>query len=342
MVAFTQRIRIDGHGSNSPQVSVILPTHNRPLLLAEALDSLEAQTFSDWEAIVVNDASNPAIDIGRIVSVHPRVTALAHQSRHGGAAAKNTGVDAAQGELLAFLDDDDMYDPDYLGRSVEVLARYPDIEVLFMGVRWFGKYAQRSKFAHGESLRQTLQHAPGEFVEAHLTRWNSTSLLDALLLRVPMPFQRAVVRRAAFDKVGAYRVDCLLWDCEWALRASMFARCGLLNEPLYLQRSNGQGLFSQADRQLDQIESAAEMVRHLYEHSADMLHRDQIKLLRRAASRNTQQLAYFLSTHGDVTGALQAWWCAQRLEPSLSTFGFLLRALLRSSSKTSLASDRET
>lgn len=97
-----------------PEVSVIIPTFNRPELLQRALESLRIQTFRDFEAVVVNDAG---VDVGDIVerfqssfSVH-YVTA----SKNGGlAAARNLALSHAKGSLIAYLDDDDLFLSEHL------------------------------------------------------------------------------------------------------------------------------------------------------------------------------------------------------------------------------------
>ena len=313
-----------------PLISVIVPTHNRVQLLEEALASLETQVFCDWEAIVVDDASAPEVDSERIVAEYPRSRLIRHKSVQGGAAAKNTGVRAARGEFLAFLDDDDLYDPRYLSRALEVLDRQSDIEVLFMGVRWFGRDAQLSERAHAESLARTLECAPGHPVEQSVVRWYDQNLLRALLQQVPMPFQRPVVRRTAFDRIGEYRPNCLLWDCEWALRASILTRAAFLNESLYAQRADRQGTSSLSDRKSDHIESAVEMVLNLYHHMPEPQSTETRRLLRQAAGRNKEHLAYYLSEQGDLSGALGAWWEAQSIDPSLARCRFPIAAIARS------------
>jgi glycosyltransferase involved in cell wall biosynthesis len=329
MVASVHSCQDDRIADPPPRLSVILPTYNRPQLLREALCSLEAQSFHDWEAIIVDDAAFLSGETLRIAAQYHRAKVITHESSRGGAAAKNTGIHAARGRFLAFLDDDDLYDPAYLTRAIEVFDRHRDIEVLFMGVTWFGKDALQSARAHSLSLKQTLAHAPGEFIEPHLVRWSGLSLLDALLHRVPMPFQRVVVRSSVFNVIGAYRTNCLLWDCEWALRASMRMRCALLNEPLYRQRSDGQGIFSRADHEHHQIESAAEMIMNLYRHISTSDPVEARALLRHGANRNMHALAYYLSTHGDLAGALRVWWHAQLIKPSLSGIRFPIAAIVR-------------
>lgn len=102
-----------------PEFSVIVPTHDRPELLAEAIASLQRQTFGDFESIVVDDASpNPVI-----VPSDPRIRLFRHDTNRGCAAARNTGLRAARGRFIAFLDDDDTYTPDRLAMVREALER---------------------------------------------------------------------------------------------------------------------------------------------------------------------------------------------------------------------------
>lgn len=93
-----------------PSVTVIVPTRNRPDLLHEALDSVSRQTFNDFECVVVDDSSNPPAQIP-----DDRRFRLVRIDGSGGcSAARNTGIVAATGTYVAFLDDDDLWTPDHL------------------------------------------------------------------------------------------------------------------------------------------------------------------------------------------------------------------------------------
>lgn len=311
-----------------PRVSVVLPTHNRPAFLAEALASLEAQHYADWEVVVVDDASMPAIDFDALVNQHPKLRGVRHDEVRGGAAGKNAGIAAARGEILAFLDDDDLYDPAYLGSSVSVLDRHPEIDVLFMGVAWFGKAAKYGERTHGESLARTLAAAAPTALGTGLQIFDDR-LLAALLRRVPMPFQRPVVRRTALDRIGLYRADCLLWDCEWALKAAMVARCGLLGAPLYRQRADGQGLSSRPERERHHLESGLDIALRLYRNPPSLVSPATCHLLRDAASRSAADLAYYHAQRGEVGACIRAWWRSERIKPSFPRLKLPLRAFAK-------------
>ncbi|HEU5409227.1 MAG TPA: glycosyltransferase, partial [Nitrospira sp.] len=106
-----------------PKVSVIVPTYNRPDRLRTALASLTTQTYQDFEVIVVNDAG---CDVGFVVAActdRHRIMTITHDRNRGLAAARNSGLRAAKGTYIAYLDDDDRYLPNHLETLVEYLDR---------------------------------------------------------------------------------------------------------------------------------------------------------------------------------------------------------------------------
>ena len=236
---------------NTPLVSIIIPTHNRPDLLPEALASVAAQTMADWQVIIVDDGSTPAVNEQEIqAQFGSKFQVLHHAVPQGGHAAKNTGVNAATGKYLAFLDDDDLFAPTYLTSAIEVLEANPQITTLFMGVDIFGTNAEWSKNTYNNTMEKTLADAQGINIADHLIQFDSR-LFSALLKRVPLGFQRPVTTRTRFYEVGLFQEDCLLWDCDWALRTALNSTCGLLNIGLYLQRASCQGYSSLPSRRIE-------------------------------------------------------------------------------------------
>lgn len=116
-----------------PLISVIMPTANRPLLLADALDSLLAQTYPHWEAIVVNASPDPI----ELPVSDPRIRLVDSRQALSAARARNLGLDLISGELYCFLDDDDLFRPDHFKVALAALrdgkyaAVYTDSETVF-------------------------------------------------------------------------------------------------------------------------------------------------------------------------------------------------------------------
>lgn len=110
-----------------PAVSVILPTLTRVHFLARAIDSVLAQTYEDFEIVVVVDGPSP--EAAALVAAHPdpRVRLVQRETNGGVAAARNTGLEAARGRYVALLDDDDLWLPDKLATQVPLLEAGADV-----------------------------------------------------------------------------------------------------------------------------------------------------------------------------------------------------------------------
>lgn len=113
-------------------VSVIIPLYNKERSIARAIRSVCTQTFCDFELIVIDDGSTDrSADLARQYDDN-RVRVIS-QANAGPGAARNAGIRAAKGEVLAFLDADDEWLPDFLKHSVAILDRYPEVASVTSG-----------------------------------------------------------------------------------------------------------------------------------------------------------------------------------------------------------------
>lgn len=125
----------------APFFSVILCSYNRAALLPRALDSLIAQTETNWELVLVDDGStdNTATVIRAWIAQHPEAAVVhIHHANQGLARSRNIGVDAASGEWITFLDSDDYYAPQHLASRRRVLDAHPAVDFLHGGVEVIG------------------------------------------------------------------------------------------------------------------------------------------------------------------------------------------------------------
>lgn len=104
---------------STPQLSVIIPTHNRPHLLPRAVQSALDQTFTDLEVVVVDDASREPVQLPE----HPRLRVVRLDPGRGGAGARNAGTEAARGRWVTYLDDDDYLLPPMAEVSLGAIAQ---------------------------------------------------------------------------------------------------------------------------------------------------------------------------------------------------------------------------
>lgn len=108
---------------STPTISVILPTYNRPDKLRDAIQSAADQTYSNIEIVVVDDGSDEeyVYDVVNSFSKSDNIQIRQHNKNRGVAAARNTGLDSASGELIAFLDDDDVWKPKKIEKQVHAM-----------------------------------------------------------------------------------------------------------------------------------------------------------------------------------------------------------------------------
>ena len=108
----------------SPSVSVIIPTYNRVNYIAQAIDSVRGQTFTDHEIIVVDDGSTD--DTDAVVRGYGGAVRYVRTTHGGVARARNVGMEHSRGQFLTFLDSDDLLYPDALALQVALLRRFPN------------------------------------------------------------------------------------------------------------------------------------------------------------------------------------------------------------------------
>ncbi len=105
-----------------PRVSVVIPAYNVAPYIGEAIDSVLAQTFRDFEIIVVNDGSPDTDALDAVLARYGAHLRCVRKTNGGPSSTRNAGVAAAQSDLIAFLDGDDMWEPEYLASQTTLLA----------------------------------------------------------------------------------------------------------------------------------------------------------------------------------------------------------------------------
>jgi glycosyltransferase involved in cell wall biosynthesis len=111
--------------SDSPLVSIIMPAHNSEQFIGMAIDSVRAQTYQNWELIVINDQSTDrTCEIVKSYEQHDKRISLHDTDYHNGmpSAPRNTGVDLAKGRFISFLDSDDLWTNTKLDEQVPLFA----------------------------------------------------------------------------------------------------------------------------------------------------------------------------------------------------------------------------
>ncbi|AEB83124.1 glycosyltransferase family 2 protein [Alicycliphilus denitrificans] len=216
---------------NRPRVSVIIPVRNGKDYLQEALDSVLQQSFTDLELLLIDDGSTDD-DYDRYALQDKRVRVI-HLQGMGVSRARNVGMAQSRGDLLAFLDADDVWFPGKLQAQVNYFDAHPEVGIVFgKFIRW--QALPSGAFAPARSLMQDaskLTHADPE-----RSGWLYTRLLGGLLVGM----NTAVVRRTVYEAIGGFNEAMRQGeDYDFWLKASRVAEMHSLNGPVALYRIHG-------------------------------------------------------------------------------------------------------
>jgi glycosyltransferase involved in cell wall biosynthesis len=147
--------------ADAPKVSVIIPVYNVAEFIAETLDSALAQTFEDYEIIVINDGSPDTAEFEKVLEKHKDEIIYLKQENAGVGPARNVAIGHSRGELFAFLDGDDVWYPEFLESQVKFLEEnnydlvYPDA-LLFGGSVLDGRTFMQNAPSTGEVTFESL------------------------------------------------------------------------------------------------------------------------------------------------------------------------------------------
>ncbi|MBI2775673.1 MAG: glycosyltransferase [Chloroflexi bacterium] len=217
------RLIVETATTSPPRFSIVVPAYQAASTLGETLDAVLAQTFADWECIVVDDGSKD--ETLRIATSYaqrdPRIHAI-HQDNAGTAGAYNTGVGAAAGLYVVICSADDILLPEHLSEVSAFIEREPGYDIYSTsGYFWW----------------------PGDYQELCDGPWEGAdvrSLQLSEVIRCCFYSVGAAYRRDLFASVGGYRAGTFGEDYDFWLRAmAMGARHRYLPKPLSLFRRTG-------------------------------------------------------------------------------------------------------
>lgn len=218
-----------------PVVSVIIPAFNAEATLAQTIQSVFAQTRGDWELIVVDDGSSDATTsiVERYAYLNRRVR-LVSQGNKGPSAARNNGVMRARGDIVAFLDADDTWQPTHLEKAIEMLEADKQLGVAFAPC----KIVDDSGRDTGQLTRPFTKNV----ATVDILAGNPTATCSSL-----------VVRRSVFFDAGFMREDMVhAEDQEWLFRVVLSGwQIRSHAKHLVNYRCNPRGLSSDVARMFD-------------------------------------------------------------------------------------------
>jgi glycosyltransferase involved in cell wall biosynthesis len=206
-----------------PKVSVIIPAYNAAPYLAESIESVLAQTYKDYEILVVDDGSSD--ETASVAKKFEPAIKLFCQANSGPASARNLAIKHSTGEYVAFLDSDDFWTPDTLTEQVKYLDGNPQVGLVY-----------------GEAIMFTQDGASRQDVGK--IGYTTAPTLRKLLFGNFIPTPTVMLRRACIEKVGVLKVSSKLAVAEdyeyWLRIARNFPIAGIARPLAYrrLHQSN--------------------------------------------------------------------------------------------------------
>ena len=222
-------------------ISVIIPTYNAAAYIYEALDSVLAQTYKDYEIIVIDDGSTD--DTKELIEVHYPAVKYFYVENNGVSAARNLGIVKAQGEFIAFLDADDMWLPEKLEKQLTVFGADESVGLVFTENYFFndqglsGFTNKKSRLMRGDIVKNIFL--------------NSYAVTSTVM-----------VRKSVFKQVGLFEEELsVAEDDNMWMRIAMKFGVELIDECLVMYRMTAGSLSSNFDSIVSGVERHLELLK---------------------------------------------------------------------------------
>lgn len=210
----------------NPVVSVIIPTYNTAKYIGHTIDSVLGQNYKDYEIIVVDDGSTD--NTKEVLEPYMEQIRYIRQKNSGRAGARNTGIRAARGKYIAFLDSDDLWTSGKLAKQVDIMEGNEKIDFLF---------GDKQRFSDDGTIiisSMFKQHHYDEtfFGDPLYVRDAYKKLLETNFI----PTGTVIMRRECFDRSGLFDETIYTEDYEFWLRIALFNKLAYSTELWELER----------------------------------------------------------------------------------------------------------
>lgn len=230
-----------------PLISIITPTYNRAHFLDAAIDSVEAQGYDNYELLISDDGSTDSSKevIAKRAAVNDKIVYFKNNHRYGISGARNSALERARGELIAFHDSDDIWAEDHLKRAVKALSDFPEVGLYFGNTQSVSHKTGQLLYDLFQTLKP-LDRIPARKIGADLYYIVDLPLRDAIPMNL-IPILPTVVRRKT---LGEIRFDTGL---EVAEDRDFFLRIAAIKSPRILMRTTPCGYLMRHDENISYI-----------------------------------------------------------------------------------------
>jgi glycosyltransferase involved in cell wall biosynthesis len=213
--------------NHSNLVSIIVPCYNYAHFLSQTLDSVFAQTYQNWECIIIDDGSkdDTRLIANRYLQKDVRFKYI-YQDNQGLSSARNTGISNSRGKFLQFLDSDDLIERRKLEVQVSLLTQHEHVDIIYSNMRYFLTEDHTSRiycmWLKPEEDREWMPKVSG----------SGNHVLDALLYENIMVVNSPLIRRSLLKDVGVFDEELKSWE-DW----DYWLRCAIKGKFFYYDDS---------------------------------------------------------------------------------------------------------
>jgi glycosyltransferase involved in cell wall biosynthesis len=309
---------------NTPLVSIILPTYNRVNLISRAIDSVLAQTYSNWELIIWDDGSND--DTEKVVgSNHDKRIQYFYDENHGVYYARNQAIRKSEGKYLAFLDSDDEWISEKLHIQVNTLEINPQVDLVFSDFINVNETSHK-KYRAFEQYMEILNSLDVEKIDR-----------DTFIIRDGIPeklteeniiaLDSVVLRAELLERIGSFQAgmrnsaDFELW---W--RMGLAGVCFAYIDKVCLHRYKGPGSLS--SQSIPQVDDYKKVLDICLEETRSKGRTELVPNLNHLYRNAWQNLIPLYAQTGDQAGMFNAFRQSLQYGIRLGTFRMLLQAIM--------------
>jgi glycosyltransferase involved in cell wall biosynthesis len=211
-----------------PRVSIVLPTYDRADFIMQAIVSIQKQTYSNWELLVVDDGSTDNTESLVKQIADDRIIFLKTKSRLGIIGTRNEGLRNATGQLIAFIDSDDLWDAAKLEKQVKALSQYPDAGFSLTGGYNFTRNNEPAEYFYKQ--REGVKYG-----DVFLSFFRS---------EVAATIPTLVFKRECLKALIEFDETMPLADMDFIFRLARAYKAIILFEPLFFRRIHGNNYSS--------------------------------------------------------------------------------------------------
>jgi glycosyltransferase involved in cell wall biosynthesis len=302
-----------------PNVTIVLPTFNRAVYLKDAIESVLAQTYRDFEFIIVDDGSTDNTE--EVVASYindPRIRYL-KQANSGAAAARNHGISLRRGDLVAFIDSDDIWNPDKLLIETEVLKELPDTGIVCSDfsaegssviepshIRTYFSVLNDYNLEYRDVFSNRLERPVRGLAQGEEVYWGN--IFNTMLFGNIILTSTCLCRASLFETIGVFDPSySTLEDYDFFLRITKKIPVAFIAKPLIRYRYSENQLSG--ENHFDRV--CANLIGIFSKNVAalddkDFLNKNRLKLRRRLGEYQAMQ-GYFRFSKEEMTEAAQSY-----------------------------------